>query len=149
MANKLVHLAELVVYRVPSTQDNFFTAPPLIYLDKINTAKDSAYLFEKDQTINGNSGEVSYLGGNLRNDNTYRFNITRHVQGILTRKEPNMEMRLYAPFRTWLNVKDKVPVPKILAPASNRIASGRVVVGGGNHPDPKLRLRLRLVYSNL
>ena len=149
MANKLVHLAELVVYRVPSAQDNFFTAPPLIYLDKINTAKDSAYLFEKDQTINGNSGEVSYLGGNLRNDNTYRFNITRHVQGILTRKEPNMEMRLYAPFRTWLNVKDKVPVPKILAPASNRIASGRVVVGGGNHPDPKLRLRLRLVYSNL
>lgn len=149
MTNRVVHLAELIAYRIPSAQDNIFTVPPLVYLDKINTAKDTAYLFEKDQTINSNSGEVSYIGGNLRNDNTYRFNITRHVQGIVTRKEPNMELRLYAPFRTILNVKDNTLVPKILVPASNRIANGRVVVAGGNHPDPNLRLRLRLVYSNL
>jgi hypothetical protein len=146
--NRLIHLAELVAYRIPSAQDNILSVPPLIYLDKINSAKDTAYLFEKDQSINSTSGEVSYLGGNLK-ENKYRFNITRHVQDILTNKEPNMELRLYAPYRTTLKVKNNASVSRIVVPASNRIANGRVVVAGGNHSDPNLRLRLRLVYSKL
>lgn len=149
MTNKIVHLAELIAYRLPSAQDNIFTSPPVLYLDKINNAKDSAFIFEIDQPINGSTGEVRYLGGNLKTDNTFRFNITRHVQGILTRKEPNMQLRLYAPLRTLLNVKNNTSIPKIPVPVATRIAQGRVVVAGGNYSDPNLRLRLRLVYSNL
>lgn len=148
MANKVVHLAELLIYRLPSAQDNIFTSPPLLYLDKISGAQDTAFLFEKDQTIS-NSGEVNYLGGSLKKDNSYRFNITRHVQGILTRKEPNLELRLYAPLRTDLVVKNNLQVNKITVDGSNRIANGRVVLAGGNYSDPNLRLRLRVVYSNL
>jgi hypothetical protein len=36
MPNRVVHLAELIVYRLPATQDNIFTTPPLLYLDRIN-----------------------------------------------------------------------------------------------------------------
>jgi hypothetical protein len=148
MANKVVHLAELLIYRLPSAQDNIYTDPPLLYLDKISNAKDTAFLFESDQTI-GSSGEVNYLGGTLKKDNSYRFNITRHVQGILTRKEPNLDLRLYAPLRTNLVVKNNLQANKITVDGSNRIANGRVVLAGGNYSDPNLRLRLRVVYSNL
>jgi hypothetical protein len=146
LANKTVHLAELIAYRLPSAQDNIFTVPPRLYLDKFSIAPDTAFLFENDQPV-GSSGQPSYNGGILRTDNAYRFNITRHVQGILTRKEPNLLLRLYAPFRTEPHVKNvKDPV---FIPVADRIADGRVVLAGGNYTDPNLRLRLRLVYSNL
>ena len=148
MDNKVIHLAELLMYRLPSAQDNIFTGPRLLYLDKINSTRDTAFLFESDQTINS-SGEVNYLGGNLKSDNTYRFNITRHVQGILTRKEPNLDLRLYAPLRTNLNVKNNPQVDKITVAASDKIANGRAVLAGGNYSDTSIRLRLRVVYSNL
>ena len=148
MSNRLIHLAELVMYRVPSAQANIFTAPPLLYLDRINAAGDSAYLFESDQTVN-NDGSINYLGGNLKGD-TIRFNITRHVQGIVTRKESNLDLRLYAPLRTSLYLKrPAVDTNAFPVAASDKIANGRIVLGGGNYADPNLRLRLRLVYSNL
>jgi hypothetical protein len=148
MANKVVHLAELIAYKLPSAQENIFTAPPLLYLDKVNNTNDTAFLFESDQAVNS-AGEVNYLGGNLKADNTFRFNITRHVQGILTRKEPNLKLRLYAPFRTELANKNTSPIQFTSVAASDRIANGRVVVAGGNYSDPNMRLRLRIVYSNL
>ena len=148
MSNRLIHLAELVMYRIPSAQANTFTAPPLLYLDRVNPAGDSAYLFESDQTVN-NDGSINYLGGNLKGD-TIRFNITRHVQGIVTRKESNLDLRLYAPLRTDLYVKrPTVEKNTFSVAASDKIANGRIVLGGGNYSDPNLRLRLRLVYSNL
>ena len=148
MDNKVIHLAELIMYRLPSAQDNIFFGPRLLYLDKINNTRDTAFIFESDQTV-GASGDVNYLGGNLKSDNTYRFNITRHVQGILTRKEPNFDLRLYAPLRTILNVKNNPQVDKITVSASDKIAYGRAVLAGGNYSDPSIRLRLRVVYSNL
>ena len=148
MDNKVIHLAELLMYRLPSAQDNIFFGPRLLYLDKINNTRDTAFIFENDQTV-GSSGEVNYLGGNLKSDNTYRFNITRHVQGILTRKEPNLDLRLYAPLRTNLNVKNNPQVDKVTVAASDKIANGRAVLAGGNYSDPSIRLRLRIVYSNL
>ena len=148
MSNRLIHLAELVMYRIPSAQANTFTAPPLMYLDRVNAAGDSAYLFEKDQTV-GNDGSVNYLGGNLKGD-TIRFNITRHVQDVITRKESNLDLRLHAPLRTTLYAK-RVPgdSTRVSVAAAEKIANGRIVLGGGNYSDPNLRMRLRLVYSNL
>ena len=148
MENKVVHLAELLMYRLPSAQDNIFFGPRLLYLDKINNTRDTAFIFENDQAV-GPSGDVNYLGGNLKSDNTYRFNITRHVQGILTRKEPNLDLRLYAPLRTNLNVKNNPQISKVTVSASDKIAYGRSVLAGGNFSDPSIRLRLRVIYSNL
>jgi hypothetical protein len=149
MDNKLVHLAELIVYRIPSALDNIYTPPSGLYLDRINNAQDSAFTFENDQPFI-NEGQIGYNGGNLKDDNTYRFNITRHVQGILTRKEQNQALRIYAPLRNILHVKNApVANDKLNVPVLARIADGRVLVAGGNYSDPNLRLRLRLVYSNL
>ena len=145
LSNRTIHLAELIIYKIPSAQDNIFT-PSRLYLDKINNAKDSAFIFERDQSVN-TQGQVSYNGGNLKSDNTYRFNITRHVQGIVTRQEPNQVLRLYAPL--WSNLNVKGTANKVVVPVIDKIASGRVVLAGGNYSDPNMRLKLRIVYSNL
>ena len=117
-------------------------------LDRINKTGDTAFLLDKD-LITTEQGSVGYnlFGGTLKSDGTYRFNVTRYIQGILTRKEPNDTLRIYAPLRTTLY--DASRGFKVTLPVSNRIAEGRVVLAGGNHPDPKLRLRLRIIYSNL
>jgi hypothetical protein len=83
----------------------------------------------------------------LRSDNSYRFNITRYVQGIVTRKEPNDSLRIYAPLRTVL--QSKLFGQKVTVPVLSVIANGRVTLAGANHPDPARRIRLRVVYSNL
>jgi hypothetical protein len=105
-------------------------------------------MFQNDLVTdaNGNIGYASF-GGTLLSDNTYRFNISRYVQGLITRHEPNDTMRLYAPLRTNLynsNFKTTLTLPVIDA-----IAKGRVVLGGSSHADSTMRLRLRIIYSDL
>ncbi len=150
MTNKVIHRAELIVTRIPSAMDNIFTPPALLFLDKINTARDSAFTFENDMTLDANNlYDPTTFGGELKG-NRYVFNITRHVQGILTRKEPNYLLRLYAPLYTSVFDRSTGPTPvrraiSVLAQPAN----GRVVVAGGNYVDAAQRLRLRIIYSNL
>ena len=154
-SNKIIHRAELIVSKIPSSSpisDNFFTAPDQLILDRIhyNSAGDTSKAFVLDKDLNiGLDGSIGYnvFGGNLRSDNTYRFNITRHVQGIITRGEPNDSLRLYAPLRTLLY--SPALATNVSVPVIDRIGEGRVVLAGGDYPDPKLRLRLRIIYSNL
>lgn len=156
MTNKVVHRAELIATKIPSNSENIFTVPPRLLLDRINNQNgDSSYLFEKDLVL-GADGSVGYdlFGGTLTAGNVYRFNITRYVQGILTRGQRNDILRLWAPFRAYefdiTRPDDKNPNGSyLLLPVNNRMGEGRVVVGGGNYADPKARLRLRIVYSNL
>lgn len=154
--NKVIHRAELIANKVPSAADNFFTVPNLLFLDRkspdaVTTVIDTAYFFEKDITtsLDGNFDYASF-GGAIRSDNSYRFNITRYVQGIVTRKERNDSLRLYAPLRAYVfepNSKALLNYP--FNNVLDNIAKGRVVLGGTAHPDPAKRLRLRIVYSNL
>ncbi|HWJ26561.1 MAG TPA: DUF4270 family protein, partial [Flavisolibacter sp.] len=143
--NKVIHRAEIIATRIPSPGDNLFAPPVQLLLDRIS--KDSSYLFEKDLVL-GSDGSVGYaaFGGTLKND-SYRFDITRYVQGIVTRKERNDTLRLWAPLRISeyaINRGSYIQLPVI-----NRIADGRVVLAGGSYADPNARLRLRIVYSNL
>jgi Domain of unknown function (DUF4270) len=152
--NKIIHRAEIIATRIPSASDNIFFPPPRLLLDRINANNDSAYLFEKDLVL-GSDGSVGWdvFGGTLKSD-IYRFNITRYVQGIVTRHERNDVLRLWAPLRAYeFDVNEPTSSsPKgsyIQLPVNSRIAEGRVVLGGGNNPNPNARLRLRIVYSNL
>lgn len=145
--NKVIHRAELIAYRLPSVEDNYFTPPSRLLLDH-KGASDTIHIFDKDVQFDAN-GTVSFslFGGTLRSDNSYRYNITRYVQGIVTKKEPNDSLRLYASLRNKLyssTFGTRVSVSGI-----SNIAAGRVVLAGENYPDPALRLRLRIVYSNL
>ena len=151
--NKVIHRAELIAYKMPSVSDNLFAVPGRLLLDHkgTNNSKDSAYLFENDLQP-GFDGSLNFavFGGNLRSDESYRFNITRYVQGIITRKERNDSLRLYAPFRSNLFARNLgVNGQSISIPNLTNNGSGRVVVANGNFPDPSKRLRLRIIYSNL
>lgn len=145
--NRIIHRAELIVFKEPSALDNIFTPPSRLFIDHKSTS-DSAFLFDNDiQATGDGSFNLGLFGGNLRNDNSYRFNITRYVQGIATRRHRNDSLRLYAPLRTVLHstlFRQQVTVPVL-----GVIANGRVVLAGASHPNPERRLRLRVVYSNL
>lgn len=145
--NKVIHRAELIAYRVPSAADAVLTAPTSLLLDHKGLT-DTAHLFDSDVQI-GSTGSLDFrlFGGALHSDNSYRFNITRYVQGIVTRKEANDTLRLYAPLRS--NLYSRTLGQFISVPLLANIAEGRVVLAGDAYPDPALRLRLRIIYSNL
>jgi hypothetical protein len=151
--NRVIHRAELIAYSVPSnnsSSDQVLTAPNRLFLDHkgTNNSKDSAYLFEVDiATGFDGSLDLSSFGGTQRSDKSYRFNITRYVQGIVTRHERNDSLRLYAPLRSIVfarNLNQSISIPVLDA-----IAKGRVVIANSNYFDTTKRLRLRIVYSNL
>ncbi|HVE60524.1 MAG TPA: hypothetical protein VNA26_01805, partial [Chitinophagaceae bacterium] len=77
-----------------------------------------------------------------------RFNITRHVQSIITKKDPNSTLRLYAPLRTIIYTTTGSANKREVS-VSPQVAYGRVVLAGGSFADPSLRTRLRIVYSKL
>ncbi|MFL5810407.1 MAG: DUF4270 family protein, partial [Flavisolibacter sp.] len=148
LSNKVIHRAEVVATRIMGAGDNIFSPPIRLVLDRINKTGDTAFLLDKD-LVPSSSGTLGFdlFGGTLKSDQTYRFNITRYVQGIITRHESNDTLRIYAPLRTTIYspaVKQKITVPVL-----DRIAEGRVILAGGNYFDPKYRLRLRIIYSNL
>ncbi len=157
LGNKVIHRAELLVVKIPSASDDIFTPSTALFLDKINNAGDTAFSFDADMGLQfgtfslfgalESSYNIPSFGGSLKPDNTYRFNITRYVQGIVTRKEPNYTLRLYAPLRT-INYSKTIK-GKVLFPVLAEPAKGRVVLGGGSHADPAVQLRLRIIYSNL
>jgi hypothetical protein len=146
--NKVIHRAEIIASILPSAGSSLFTPPTQLLLDRVNKTRDTAFILHNDLSP-GIDGSVNFasFGGNLRLDNTYRFTITRYVQDIITRHQPNDSLRLYAPLRAILfatNLGVKIQVPVI-----PHAAEGRVVLAGGNNTDPNLRLRLRIIYSNL
>ena len=151
--NKVIHRAELIAYKVPSDNpvaDNIFTVPNRLLMDHKgpNNSKDSAYIFDNDIQP-GFDGSLNFdaFGGLLKTDDSYRFNITRYVQGIVTRKERNDSLRLFAPLRS--NMYSKNLGQTISIPSLDYIAKGRVIIANKNYPDQSKRLRLRIIYSNL
>jgi hypothetical protein len=124
----------------------------------INNTNDSVFTIQNDLVLSNFGYNFDQFDGFLRNhagNPEYRFNISRHVQGSVTRKEPNFKLRVYAPFET--NVYYLPPgtlfqrkfVSKVNIPIIPRIAAGRVVVGGGANANPTYKLRLRIVYSKI
>lgn len=144
--NKVIHRAELIVPVVDAGP--VFAAPQRLFLDRFRNNK--ALNFDNDLNISftGNNWVANYdiFGGNLKSG-AYKYNITRHVQGIITRNEHNDTLRVHAPLRTLIYVGPyTTDVPLNVLP---RIGEGRVVLGGGNYSVPALRTRLRIIYSNL
>jgi hypothetical protein len=156
LGNKIIHRAELLAVKIPSASDDIFT-PPTLFLDKINDGGDTAFSFDTDMALQygtfklfdglESSYSIPSFGGSLKSDNAYHFNITRYVQGIVTKKDPNYTLRLYAPLRT-INYSKAIK-GKILLPVNPAPAMGRVTLGGGSYTDSTSRLRLRIIYSNL
>ncbi len=147
-SNNVIHRAELIVTRIPSALDGLFTPPTQLFLDKINATGDSAFILQSDLLVAG-TPSFQQFGGQLK-DNVYKFNITKHVQDIISRKEPNRTLRLYAPYFAYpFGIIDGGKAARIPIQTAAQPAYGRVVLAGGTFSDPSLRLRLRIVYSKI
>jgi hypothetical protein len=152
--NRVVHRAELIVERDISitSQNTILVPPPVLFLDAVDSANSSRIVTipNYDFRTENSTYNILEFGGLIRNDDTYRFSLTRFVQGVLTRGEPAYTLRLHAPYFIAPYYKDpqygfiQYPVS-----VSSKIAYGRVAVRGGGYPDVKKKMRLRIIYSKI
>jgi hypothetical protein len=155
--NAVIHRAELIAVHIPTASDPFFSSPlPQLYLDRIDSVKKRGYLLENDLSL-ASDGSISFttFGGSFKGDSA-RINVSRYVQGIVTRhnlndtlgrRTSNDSLRLYIPYRA--NDYARNININVLIPITQHIAAGRVVIGGPTNTDPSKRLRLRIIYSTL
>jgi hypothetical protein len=127
-----------------------FTTPDLLFIDLINNSGDTVFTLPNDFVRTGESTyDVNLLGGKLK-DNKYVFNISRHLQNIVTNKKPNYTFRIYSPFIAQPYILDasgsKSAFPLILL-VNPRVVYGRVIIAGGSHPTKKMQLRI--IYSKI
>ena len=170
VSNRIVHRAELIVEQIPDIASQAFPPPSFLYVDLKDTTtttdKWKPMYFDLNPNISYDpdfktgsyfpaSGiDFTYHGGYAKDKtdlfgNTikyYNFNITRYVQQIITKHTTSYQLRLYAPYM--------VEYPQYASSidngkrnGSNRLANGRVKVGGGNNANYKMRLRI--VYSKI
>lgn len=147
LTNRVIHKAELIIEKLPS-DDEVFLTPPVLFIDMIDSAKKAFYTIPLDFSTDGSGSYNSATFGGVIKSGQYAFDFSRHIQGIITRKEPVFTYRLYAPFVTWpfYSVTSTTNSGSPLLVNQN-IAQGRVVVGGGSHPTQKMRLRI--IYSKI
>ena len=147
--NVIVHLAELSMQEVvtPSRRADIFTPPPYLYLEAFDSTNNYYIPFVSDGFNAGTFDPPTFGGmkkltvdpfGNIVS--RYEMNITRYLQGIITRNSPNLAFRLTAPYNVYykdLNASFNL----------NHLCRGGVTLGGGSHPTQ--RMKLRVVYSKL
>jgi len=147
--NVVIHRAELSMQQIPSIglQDDIFPAPDLLYADYLDSTSKMFYPFTNDGFLQG-TYTPELLGGIKKlitgptgsTVASYKFNLSRHVQGIITRNLPNNPIYISAPNYI------KYDQLYILQQA-NQLAKGRVKLGGGNSKSQKMSLRI--IYSKL
>lgn len=153
LTNRLIHKAELIIEKVPSAEENVF-ASPILFLDLIDSLNNNRFVTIQNDLVldNQQNYNVNEFGGIIRND-MYAFDISRYLQGIVSRKNPMYTFRLYAPYITSLyyaipgvnpnNISSSVVPFQVNA----QIAAGRVVAGGATHLTKKARVRI--IYSKI
>ncbi len=165
--NRIIHRAELIAEQVPDdnnllTLDRYFEVPRVLLLsiyDSVNKRKRSIpndYTIDESGNINllsfGGFASLKSVPGYDRLVN-YNFNLSRYVQGIVTRKDSSFTLRLSAPSNDSLSYYPPYPnnlftkMAYLNAAQGNETGAGRVRLGGGTHS--RFRMRLRIVYSRI
>ncbi len=164
--NKIIHRAELIAEQVPddarlSTTDRFMTAPNFLFLGVYDTATKQLRTVPNDYQGSSNPQLLGQFGGQkitkslhgYNNVATYNFNVSRYVQGLISRTDSLFDFRLFAPVNDSVKFVQPYPYNKIqttdflTTALGNQAANGRVRLGGGSHS--KFRMRLRIYYTNL
>lgn len=147
--NRLLYKAVLIAEQLEGYEEARFPTPGLLFLDAVDSANSRFITIPNSWVFQQNSSPLFYdpgtFGGFL-NNKRFEFDLTSYVQGIVTRKEKSFALRLYAPFTT-RPVVTSIGSNQVPLTISNRLGSGRTVIGGGAHPTQKMRLYL--VYSRL
>jgi hypothetical protein len=164
--NRIIHRAELITEQVPDnanllTTDKYFTPPNVLllsYYDSINKIKRN---IPNDYNISVQGPNTLTFGGYLSYKTvpgydrlaTYTFNLSRYVQGIVTRKDTSFVLRLSAPSNDSIRYSPGYPntgysqVFYLNPSIGNVVGNGRIRLGGGTHS--RFRMRLRIVYSRI
>lgn len=147
--NVMVHLAQLSMEEVntPGKRPGLFDTPEFLYLEFLDSINNAYLPFLTDAFLDGQF-EPIFFGGTRKyikdfNNNvvsSYNMNITRYLQGIITRNTPNFQLKLFAPYA--LRYEEL-----LITFALNNLARGNVVVGGGTHSTKKMKFRV--IYSKL
>ena len=163
--NAIIHRAELIAEQEPfdAVSDAFFSPPRFLLLSAYDTVKKYKINVPNDFVYSPNEGpNIATFGGLVTNISVpsvgtiaaYTFNLTRYVQGIVSRKDSNYTLRLSAPVNDSLKYTDPYNFPTngptmlYLSPAvANNIAIGRVRLGGG--VNTRVKMRLRIIYSKI
>lgn len=168
LSNRIIHRAEIIVEQIPNNPvlDGYLSAPTYLYLDLKDTGTtdkwkpvyydlNPSFTYDPDYKTSyfypSSTGlDFGYFGGFARDKTDvfgnpikyYNINITRHIQQVVTRHIPNYTFRLFAPYELIYpqHAADVIPF-------NNRLAWGRVKVGGGNNANYKMRMRI--VYSKI
>ncbi len=156
--NVLIHRAELLMEQIPDNSDLYFTPPVLMLAGYDADSMRREALLSDLTDVNGNISLATFGSfpistyDNGRIDYSYNLNISRYVQGIITRNDTNYhQLALYAPFYTeYLYSSQAAITPFTYSSVPiNNPACGRVRLGGGNIADTSKRMRLHIVYSLL
>lgn len=167
LSNRIVHKADLIAEQVPDdanlfTADNYMRPPRYLLLSAIDTVENRKYNIPNDYIFSPNQGpNKSTFGGTVLSKSVpgyssiaaYSFDMSRYIQGIVTRKDPVYTLRISAPTNDSILYKD--PYPQVSAVQiyylnpqdGNDVATGRVRLGGGTHT--RFRMRLRIIFSRI
>jgi hypothetical protein len=167
LSNRIIHKAQLIAEQVPDdanlfTTDAYMAPPRYLLLSAIDTVENRKYNVPNDYIFSPTQGpNKSNFGGAVISKSvpgysriaSYSFDISRYVQGIVTRKDSVYTLRLSAPVNDSILYKD--PYPQVSAVQvyylnpqdGNDVATGRVRLGGGTHT--RFRMRLRIIFSRI
>lgn len=161
ISNRVVHRAELIMEQVYDPLDDQMTPPSSLYLDAFDpsiTSNNKFRTIPSSQDLSPSTSNLDLSGFGIapvdgkdpfgRTIKIWKFNVTRYVQHIVRGTQTSYDLRLYAPLT--FNGKAKLlgsdfDLAGVYVGSS--LANGRVRLGGGNHPNQ--RMRLRIVFSKL
>jgi hypothetical protein len=164
--NAIIHRAELLTFQAPdpSAYYNVLTPPRFLLLSSYDSVNKVKTNIPNDFILSSNGINLETFGGYLTRKSVpgvnavyaYTFDLSRYVQGIVTRKDSSYTLRLTAPSNDSIRYKDPYPsttpaAPYYLVPSNaNNVAEGRVRLGGGGmSTTAPLRMRLRIIYSRI
>lgn len=169
LSNRIIHKAELICVQLPddnrlAIEESQSPAPQRLFLgiyDSLNRRKRN---IPNDFFVNQGNANIETFGGFLKMQSlggyarvaTYSFDISRYLQGIITRGDNQFDLRLYAVNRTdTLFIQAPFPshssaqVQQFPLNITNDHGDGRVRLAGGNHSNALFRMRLRIIFSRL
>lgn len=166
--NKVIHQALLQTEQVPddgglTTTETYYLPPKYLLLAAYDSIKNSLRNVPTDYQSQNSATQLGIFGGYLTTKNTlgysnvasYNFNITRYMQGVVSRKDSTFDFRLFAPVNDSItyvpvyphNTTSVMDYISNTGNSGNIPALGRVRIGGGTHS--RFRMKLRVFYSDL
>lgn len=167
LSNRIIHRAELIAEQVLddatlTTIETQMRPPRYLLLSRFDSVLGGKRNVPNDYIVDATNGpNITTFGGYVTSKSifgydrvgAYTFDLSRYVQGIVTRKDTSFTLRLSAPVNDSIRYTPPYPAntssnPYYLNPSvGNDIADGRVRLGGGTHS--RFRMRLRIIFSRI